>query len=494
MARDVKDDTARVARAKALLGVDPRTAADLARTLSVSVEAHFLLAAALRRCGEVDEALTLIEPLAAAHPRVWGFHYEHGMMLAIQGRVAAAIPALERATLANPQSSLAWHALGDQYLLLGRTVDAQAAQSRLLPGSIGDAAFVATVLASFDVPDGDALRTRFGIDLNDPAALRLLADVAARNGRDAVAEAMLARAIAAAPCYGPAGFHKAILLLRLDRGAEALTTLEPLSAFHETRPATRGLRASILMQLGREQEAAEDFAAAVAASPDDARLHHGHGHALRSIGRQDDAVAAYRRAIAIEPTFGEAYWSLANLKTWHFDAADVGQMRSLVARPDLRPEDRSYLHFALGKALEDVADYPNAFAHYRDANAARRATDPWDADAHSDYVRRCIALFDARFFAERAGAGKEAPDPIFVLGMPPVGLDADRTDPRQPQPGRGAVGIARHHESGAARRRGGRQLSGRPDATAGRDFRRAWHGVSRAHPYSSGVRPPPLCR
>ncbi len=420
---DQRDVASKIGQAKALLGVDPRAAATLARTLPQSLEVRFLLGAALRRSGEAAAALEILAPLAGGRPGAWGLQYEHGMALAMLGRTVEAVAALERATAADPRASLAWHALGDLYGLVdpARAADAQA---RLLPGSVGDAALVEAVLAWIDAPAiaaGDALRARFGIDFNDPAALRLIADVAVRAGRDAAAENMLARAVAAAPNYAPARFHRAILLLRRERLAEALAELGPVESAGAASPMVDALHAGIQMHLGREREAVTAFAAALAARPDDARFWHAYGHALRSLGQQADAVAAYRRAIALEPRFGEAYWSLANLKTWRFEGDDVVAMQALLGGGDLGTEDRAYLHFALGKALEDTAEYGPAFAHYEQANAARRAANPHDAAAHTAFVQRSIATYSTPFFANRAGSGCDAPDPIFVLGMPRSG-------------------------------------------------------------------------
>jgi hypothetical protein len=89
-----------------------------------------------------------------------------------------------------------------------------------------------------------------------------------------------------------------------------------------------------------------------------------------------DSIAAYRRAIALEPTLGEAYWSLANLKTFTFSNADVMAMRAALARGDLADEDKLHFEFSLGKALEDAASYEQSFAHYARGNTLRHALAP----------------------------------------------------------------------------------------------------------------------
>jgi tetratricopeptide (TPR) repeat protein len=421
------DMAAAIAEARRLLRVDPARAADLARRVvpqaAGALEASFVLGAALRRTGNLHGALAVLAPLAAARPSAWGLHYEHGMTLAALGDGAAAVAALERATRANPRSPLAWHALGDQYATLGRADLAAAAQGRALPGGAGDPALAEVAARWFDTEDpaaASALGDRFGLDLNDVAAARLLADVGMRLERHDAVVRLLARSVAAAPDFAPARYHLAVALHRLDRGSAAHEMLAPLMLSHPGIATHHALRAAIRMQIGQEQGAIEDYAAALKLDPDNAALWHSHGHALRAVGRQPAAVDAYRRALALASGFGEPWWSLANLKTWRFAPGDIAAMQAALAA-DPPPADRACLHFALGKALEDERHYADAFVHYRRGNETRRALAPHDADAHANFIRRTIATFDAPFFAARAGAGIAAPDPIFVLGMPRSG-------------------------------------------------------------------------
>ncbi len=146
-----------------------------------------------------------------------------------------------------------------------------------------------------------------------------------------------------------------------------------------------------------------------------------YGHALRTAGRQDDSVSAYRRAISMVPTLGEAYWSLANLKTFRFTDEEARAMRAALGRKDLADEDRVHFEFALGKTLEDAGSYEDSFAHYAAGNALRRRSHPYSADDNADLIRRLKELFTADFFAARAGWGCPTPDPIFIVGLPRAG-------------------------------------------------------------------------
>ena len=146
-----------------------------------------------------------------------------------------------------------------------------------------------------------------------------------------------------------------------------------------------------------------------------------YGHALKTAGHTARAIDAYRRALSLQPGFGEVWWSLANLKTFRFSDDDMAVMRAQRARTDLPDEDRLHLDFALGKALEDAGDYAASFAHYRDGNALRSAQLGYRADDTRARVQRLRGAHTAAFFAQRVGLGCDAPDPIFIVGMPRAG-------------------------------------------------------------------------
>jgi hypothetical protein len=146
-----------------------------------------------------------------------------------------------------------------------------------------------------------------------------------------------------------------------------------------------------------------------------------YGHVLKTIGRREESIAAYRKAIAIAPSLGEAWWSLANLKTVAFDQADIEAMERALQSARLTEEDRFHIHFALGKALEDRGSAEPSFRHYAEGNRMRRQMIGYDPEQVSGTVRQSKALFTADFFRTRAGWGHAARDPIFILGMPRAG-------------------------------------------------------------------------
>src|SRR5256884_9343019 len=137
------------------------------------------------------------------------------------------------------------------------------------------------------------------------------------------------------------------------------------------------------------------------------------------------------------PTLGEAYWSLANLKTFRFTDEEARAMRAALGRKDLGGEDRGHFEFALGKTLEDAGSYEDSFAHYAAGNALRRRSHPYSADDNADLIRRLKELFTADFFAARAGWGCPTPDPIFIVGLPRAGSTPPDQTLARPSPVQG---------------------------------------------------------
>ncbi len=418
------DLNAALGEARRVLGAQPEAAAAIARRVlkaaPARLDAQLTLGAALRRAGDPLGAAKLLRPLAVAHPGAWGLQFELGAALAALGDTEGAVTFLTLATASNPKSSLAWHALGDQLAIQGRRAEAEAAQTRPLPGSVLDPALQAGAKALFDGDLAQAdpiLNDRFGLHPTDPTAVRLLADAAVRLGRNDAAEGLLRPVLESAPDFLAARVAQTTLLLVRGEPQAALVELERLLLQAPRCGLFLSLRGAARLDIGDYEAAMADFTAALDQDPDQPRLWLSLGHALRTIGRQAESVAAYRRSLTLAPTLGEAYWSLADLKVVRFDAADMAAMETALATKGLRDEDRANLHFALGKALEDEGRFEDAFGQYSRGNALRRQMWPYDWKANRDYVRRTKATFTQAFLAARAGVGDPSPDPIFVVGL-----------------------------------------------------------------------------
>ena len=265
------------------------------------------------------------------------------------------------------------------------------------------------------------LRQHLKADPFDVAAIRMMAELAGRIGRLKDAEALLRRAVELAPNFIPARSNLAIVLYRQNRADEAISELEALSKLDPDDVTHDSLKAAAKGRLGDYEEAIELYGSVLERFPGQPKIWMSYGHLLKTVGQQAESVAAYRRALDVSPALGEVWWSLANLKTVLFDDTDIALMEAGLARADISTEDRFHLHFALGKALEDRKEAAASFHHYDEGNRLRAA----ELESHERNVTRHVevakALFTEEFFAQRAGQGCDAADPVFILGLPRAG-------------------------------------------------------------------------
>lgn len=320
--------------------------------------------------------------------------------------------------------SAAYRALGDQLTLSGDNDGADRAYADYIRTSTSDPRLMqaARALCDNQIPVAERLlRAHLKAHPTDVAAIRMLAEVAARIGRNGDAEKLLSRALELAPSFEAARHNYAIVLFRQQKSAEVLTQIDRLLESDPRNPSYRNLKAASLARVGEYDAAIALYAQMLKEFPREHRVWLSYGHTLRTAGRQDECIAAYRKCIEFAPSFGEAYWSLANLKTFRFSPGDVAAMRKALARGDLRDEDRYHLHFSLGKALEDAAEYGPSFSHYDQGNRLRRASVSYKAQETTAHLERSRALFTREFFAGRAGLGAPDADPIFVVGLPRAG-------------------------------------------------------------------------
>jgi cytochrome c-type biogenesis protein CcmH/NrfG len=347
-----------------------------------------------------------------------------GLARAAGGDVDGSIDALTRAVALRPDSPDAWLALADQLRLRGDPEAADRAYAHYIKAATRDPRLMGAAAALCDnrIPEAEALlRAHLAERPNDVAALRMLAEVAARLLRYSDAQRLLERCLELAPSFDAARHNYATVLNRQGRSAEALEQCARLVAKEPHNPRYLSLQAATSANLGNYGDSIAAYESVLRDYPQQPKLWMSYGHALRTTGKLPQSIAAYRHSLSLEPRLGEAWWSLANLKTFRFGDADVLAMRQALLRSDLAEEDRLHFEFALGKALEDAASYEESFAHYAAGNALRRMQHGYDAEENSRFVRRSKELLTREFFSGRAGAGAAARDPIFIVGLPRAG-------------------------------------------------------------------------
>jgi len=414
--------------AQRLLERDPVLARQQAEAILEAVPRHagttVVLAAAHRLSGEPDKALTVIAPLARGLPDLADGQLELGLTLADLGRTAEAVAAFRRTVALDPRAGEAWRGLAEGLDLLGDEAGAEQALAQQLRASTRDPALIEAAAALIDNRLGEAeqrLRDHLADHPADVAALRMLAETGARLGRYEDAERLLVGCLEIAPGFAAARHNLATMLYRQNKSAEALVQIQRLTDRDPRHPGYANLRAAILSRLGEYDTAIGIYETMLAEFPGQPKGWMSYGHALKTVGRQADCIAAYRQCLALAPGLGEAWWSLANLKTVKFDAADRAAMAAGLEQPDLSDDDRLHLHYALGKALEDAGLYAESFQHYAAGAAIRREQVDYDPDENHADVFRSKAVFTPALLAATAGQGCPAPDPIFVVGLPRSG-------------------------------------------------------------------------
>lgn len=399
-----------------------------------------LQAISLRHLMRIDEALAALDRLAVAHPRFSLLHQERGLAHIARRDAPAAIAALLRAVNLNPALPTSWRMLEGVYRLTGQIAEAEtaAAHSATLRALPGEVVAATALYADGDLTPAEQIIRAFLLSYGDhPEAMRLLAKIGIAREVYDDAELLLAGVLAMVPDHRAAQLEYAQTLCHRHRFVEARAALAPLLADDPGNADYRTLASTIAVGLGCQDEAITLYRAMLADLPtaphsDDpldslglatarADINLWLGHALKTVGELPPAIAAYRAAAAARPDFGDAYWSLANLKTYRFAPAEIAAMQTAEASPTTTPPDRVHLNFALGKALEDSGAFADAWTHYERGNALQRATSLYRPEVFETNTRLQSQVCTPAFFAQRAGWGDAAPDPIFVLGLPRSG-------------------------------------------------------------------------
>lgn len=417
-----------LAHTQRLMTSEPRLAVEQATEILKVAPGHplatLLLGVANRRAGDAAASQAILEPLAQSQPNWAAAHYELGLTLGARRNGEGAVAALRRAVSLKPEMPDAWRALGDHLTAIGDASGADEAYAQHIKFSTHDPRLLeaAAALCENRIPVAESLlRAHLKQFPTDVPALRMLAEVAARLQRYSDAEVLLERALELAPSFLPARHNYAVVLHRQRKITAAWEQVQKLVEADPENPSYRTLKAALASGIGDYDQALELYAGVLAEYPHNARVWMSYGHSLKTANRQADCVQTYRKTIELAPQLGEAYWSLANLKTFKFAPADIEAMQTQLARGQLTPEDRFHFHFALGKAFEDAGQFAESFKHYEQGNSLRRKGVGYDADWNSEQMRRMKALFTPEFFAARAGQGASAPDPIFIIGLPRSG-------------------------------------------------------------------------
>ncbi len=339
------------------------------------------------------------------------------------GEIAISADDLLAEARANDSAS-SWAAAGKALAREGRGVEADEAFERyftLAPGH----KHVAEGAEHHRAGDIEAALTAYqralAIDGANVDALRLAALAYSALGRGAEAERSARRAVQLAPDFSRAWNDLGAVMSELDRAEEAVEAFTQALKLKPGDAVAHARLANALFVFGDLARAELHYTTALALDPQEPASHLGLGHVLKTIGRFEDAVTSYKACLAARARSGQAWWSLANLKTHRFSDEDEAAMHMLLADKAVTGVARVNVAYALGKAREDAKDYDRAFAHYAEGARLQRQLVRYDPVQTVTVNARIRAVFTPDMLAARAGLGCEDPAPIFIVGLPRSG-------------------------------------------------------------------------
>jgi len=393
-----------------------------------NVDLLYLVALNQRYLNRIPEALATLERLEQHHPRFSRLFQERGHCYVALRDAPRAIDAFLRGVNINPALPASWNMLQSLYRMTGdENSAAMAAQHVATLRNLPPEVVQATSLFSEGelTPAEHIIRAYLLKHGNHVEAMRLLARIGLERDVLDDAEALLEAVVQLAPDYRAARADYARVLLKRQKYLHSRRELETLLRIDPGNRVYLKDYAAACVGLGDYEPIIrlyrELLAEAPGAGPETADLHLWIAHSLKTIGQQQEAIEEYRAAIQARPEFGDAWWSLANLKTYRFSAGDIEHMRAAESSQATPPVDRYHLCFALGKALEDRGEFSDSWGFYERGNALKHAENRYLPEITETNTRLQSAVCTREFFAARQGWGVPDPDPIFIVGLPRSG-------------------------------------------------------------------------
>ncbi len=383
-----------------------------------------LLGLALLAQGKLEPAIETLERAVTSTPDFAQARTDLARAYREVGRVAAARTELQRVVKQAPALESAWLAYGDVLVDLERYADARYAfeQARRLDPhreriEQATAAFVAGDRQSAEGTFRDILKS----DASHVGSLCGLAALALGAGNTQDSERLLRHALKQTAHLPLARRGLGHTLLAAGQLPEAETVFRELLKVEPENPQNWVALGSVYTRLLRQADALAAFEEASRLNPTQVRLRLSIGHLHKTLGQRTQCEAAYHECLRMDAGCGEAYWSLADLKTYTFADAEIAAMQQLLVSSSVDESNKAQLHFALARALEQRMQFADAFVNYAAGNTLRRAASPFDIAKFESKSRRVAACFDAAFFRERRGVGLADATPIFIVGLPRSG-------------------------------------------------------------------------
>ncbi len=389
-------------------------------------DANFLClsAHALLRLGRFDEANARIDSALSIFPEFQRAHEVRGDLRFAKGELPAAAEAFQHALKLDPKRQRTRMKLGQLFMHMGRVEEAGALRGEFMELSQDNEDIAKAAEFEKEEKFAEAERLYRQILIRHPdnvSAMRLWAGLGIKQKQYSDAEVLLKQAVELAPDFRMAWADLVTVQYEQEKSEDAIESAKRLIKLEPRVVNGHLLLASAYASSGHHQEALESYDNALEIVPDHVAALCGKGNLCRTIGDGDGAIAAYRRSIKANPMHAEAYWSLANLKTFRFEDPEVDDMMALVGDERIPPEGQVQLNNALGLEFDGRKEYDRAFEFIDRGNKLRREREFYDRVQNEEMVDASIEAFTQQFLEDNTGHGDPEPAPIFIVGLPRSG-------------------------------------------------------------------------
>ena len=392
--------------------------------LRTNQSALYILAVCHRSTGKRTEAIDVLRTLLRVNPHHVRSYQEIGHIHVAAKDAEKAIEGYAEAVRLDPAMLSSWQPLTKLYGMVGDTVNQQIAEQRVRELEALPKALVAvkSALNQNNLQTADEICRKFlRSNKQHVEALRLLAEVADRARIIDDAEFFLESAVAFEPEHVGARFDLANILLKRQKFEIADKVAEELLDAYPENFEFKLLHGATRLGIGDTDGAIDIYQQLINKKHNLKNTYLLLGHAQKTSGDLTAAITAYQNLYRLNPDYGDAFWSLANTKTYRFNENEIAHMNHYVTNEKTSEIDKVHMHFALGKAYEDEDDFDQAFSHYQRGNAIKHSLLQHQIPDVIKRAERQKSICSAELFEERNGAGNPAIDPIFIVGLPRAG-------------------------------------------------------------------------
>lgn len=326
--------------------------------------------------GNLPSAQKWLQSALALDPGLVDARGNLAMVYARKGDLLPAEKLLRQALEDNPGYKEGHLNLGLILAQQNRKSDAEVELKKAVALASKDPATLSTVgkaeVQMGNVSEGIAL-LRQVVDLAPGlAAARLDLAIALADGYDlSAALGQTSEAVRLAPQSGVAHFYRGRILYDLGRSAEAQPEFETACRLDSQLPGPRYFLALIDSHDGRFPEAVTLLQETVKLQPDNVMAWYLLGQSLQQQSETARAIAAWRKAIAIDPNFSQALFSLARaLRATDRTQSEQLMERYVAVQKQRRILDRADTLANNGVEAESAHQWPEAIRLLKEAIAA----------------------------------------------------------------------------------------------------------------------------